>query len=210
VQGEDELELGRPAPPRPVEASNRGVVVAVAAAATVALVIGALSLLMIGQARQEAAAARQDANAALEALEREREEAASAAAAEAEAEAAAEEAAAAAAEQAAADRAAAEEEAELAAGDERQRRQEAVGTIEESIAELADEHVEEGLIDGPVVEVTCSPVAGGFLDDLTEVTTTFECFVARELLDDGRARGRYYNATMNWDTGSYTYGLGSP
>lgn len=87
-------------------------------------------------------------------------------AAELAAEAAADEAAAAEKESAAAEQAEAEErEAEEAAQRaELGRREEAISDIEDSIEEMAEGHVEEGLIDGPVLEVTCSPVAGGSLE----------------------------------------------
>jgi hypothetical protein len=188
------------------KASNRGVIIAVVIAVVILLIVGAAGMFMVNEARQEAAAAREDADAALAALETEREATdASSAAAEAEAEAAASDAAAAAAREEAA-------EATQAAADDRERRDRAlaVGGIEDSITELAEDHVADGFIDGPVLHVTCSPVAGGSFDNLTEVTTSFECFVANKELDDGRAQGVTYNATMNWDSDQYTYGLGAP
>ena len=36
----------------------------------------------------------------------------------------------------------------------------------------------------------------------------FQCFVADKKNGDGTMSGYYYHATMNWDTGSYTYGMG--
>jgi hypothetical protein len=194
------------APALPGKTSNRGLIITVVVALVALLGLGAVGLFMIDGARQEAASAREDANAALAALEREREESdAAVAAAEAAAEAIASEAA----ETAAAQEAA--EAAQSAADDrERQERASAVDDIEDSIAEMAEEHVVDGVIDGPVLAVDCSPVAGGSLDDLTDVTTSFACFVTTEELDDGRARGIGYNATMNWDSGRYTYNLGDP
>ena len=180
--------------------------IAAVGAVLVLLVIVAVVVFMINGARQDAAAAREDATAALAALEIEREEAdVAVAAAEAASEAIASEAAEAAAKEEAA-------EATQAAADdsERQYRASTVGGIEDSITEMAEEHVSDGRIDGPVLDVSCSPVAGGSLDNLTDVTTSFACFVTTEELDDGRARGIGYNATMNWDTGSYTYNIGDP
>lgn len=113
----------------------------------------------------------------------------------------------------AAARAEAEAEAEAkAAADEAERavRAATVVQIEESIVQMATKHVEEGLIDGPVLGVSCSPVAGGSLDDLSETTTVFECFMSRVDNGDGTSSGHYYNATMNWGDGSYTYGFGRP
>ncbi|WP_434080520.1 DUF2510 domain-containing protein [Sanguibacter sp. Z1732] len=129
---------------------------------------------------------------------------------------AAEEAAAAAEEEEEAAAAAAQAEAEERDAEEAgqqaelERREEAVPEIEDSIGDLAEEHIEEGLIDGPVLEVTCSPVGGGSLEDLAQQTTVFACFVANEELSGGRHSGYTYNATMNWSTGRFTYGIGEP
>lgn len=110
--------------------------------------------------------------------------------------------------------AAAEAEAAAAAATEaaaeRARRAGAVGDIEDSVATLAEKHAADGLFDGPILEVSCVPVDGGSTDDLTEKTTVFDCFAATEDNGDGTMRGRKYHATMNWNTGEYTYGYGSP
>ncbi|SNS94754.1 DUF2510 domain-containing protein [Rhodococcoides kyotonense] len=85
-----------------------------------------------------------------------------------------------------------------------------VSGIEGSVKTMAEEHVTKGIVDGPVISVTCSPVSGGSTDDLTETTTVFQCFAATEDIGDGRMRGYNYHATMNWSTGNYTYGFGAP
>lgn len=103
-----------------------------------------------------------------------------------------------------------EKAAERADDAERNLRAEMVPEIEASIKTMAAEHIADELIDGPILSVDCSPVGGGSTDDLTETTTVFECFVANEENADGTFRGYYYNATMNWNTGSYTYGYGQP
>ena len=91
---------------------------------------------------------------------------------------------------------------------ERAMRASAVEGIEASIKTMAEGHAAEGAIDGPIIDTSCSPVGGGSMDDLTESTTVFECFVANKDNGDGTLRGYTYNSTMNWSTGSYTYGLG--
>jgi hypothetical protein len=102
----------------------------------------------------------------------------------------------------------AEEALELAADEtERAYRAAAIPGIEASIAGMAQKHMDDGVITGPVLRVSCSPVAGGSMDDLSEATTVFECFMAQKDNDDGTSSGFYYSATMNWETGSYTYGL---
>lgn len=145
-----------------------------------------------------------------------REEAAAAAAAlvaeeEAAAQAAEEEAAA----QAAEEERIAREEAVAAAtarAEERERkeREATIEEVEDSISSMAEEHLDDGIIEGDVQDVTCSPVSGGSLDDLDQRTTVLECFAATEDNGDGTWSGYYYNSTVNWDTGVYTYGLGKP
>lgn len=93
---------------------------------------------------------------------------------------------------------------------DRSARRASVAEIETSVKKMAEGHVTDGVIDGPIIEVTCSPVGGGSTDDLTEQTTVFDCFVANEDNGDGTMSGYTYNATMNWSSGSFTYGLGSP
>ncbi|WP_225735841.1 DUF2510 domain-containing protein [Gulosibacter chungangensis] len=92
--------------------------------------------------------------------------------------------------------------------DEREFRREQVAFIESRIQSMAEEHAAEGYIDGPIIDVSCAPTNGGSTDDLTAKTTVFECFVANEDNGDGTMRGHYYNATMNWTDGTFTYGMG--
>lgn len=91
----------------------------------------------------------------------------------------------------------------------RKYRMEMIGDIEKSIETMAQSHAEEELIDGPVIDVFCDPIGGGSTDILTDQTTLFECFVATTENDDGSMSGYTYSATMNWNTGEYTYRIGS-
>ncbi|TDE95174.1 DUF2510 domain-containing protein [Occultella glacieicola] len=93
---------------------------------------------------------------------------------------------------------------------ERRDREAMVPQIEASIQTMAEEHVDDGFLEGPILSVTCSPVGGGSTDDLTQQTTVFDCFVANEDNGDGTFSGYSYNATMNWGTGQFTYGMGAP
>jgi type II secretory pathway pseudopilin PulG len=92
---------------------------------------------------------------------------------------------------------------------ERALRATTVTEIEDSVKQMAQTHADDGVIDGPILDSTCSPVSGGSTDDLTETTTVFECFVGTEDIGNGQMRGYTYNATMNWTSGQYTYALGS-
>jgi hypothetical protein len=108
------------------------------------------------------------------------------------------------------------EEAAAAAAQERrdeayrEARRASVSEIEASVKTMAEGHAGDGIIDGPIIDVSCSPVGGGSTDDLTEQTTVFECFAANKDNGDGTMSGYTYNSTMNWSTGSFTYSLGAP
>lgn len=106
--------------------------------------------------------------------------------------------------------AAAERAAEAEAEAERAVRAASIPDIEASVKKMAEDHAADGIIEGPVLDVTCSPVDGGSIDDLTDLTTVFECFAATVDNGDGTMTGFTYNATMNWSDGTYTYGLGAP
>ena len=93
---------------------------------------------------------------------------------------------------------------------ERQLRKETVPEIEKSVKKMAKGHAKDGVIDGPVVDVSCDPVAGGSVDDLSEKDYGISVFRCNKKNKDGTSDGYYYNATMNWKTGNYTYGLGKP
>lgn len=91
---------------------------------------------------------------------------------------------------------------------ERELRAASVTEIQNSVKSMAEGHVKDGLVDGPILRATCSPVGGGSTDDLSEKTTVFDCFVANKDNPDGTSTGYSYNATMNWDTGNFTYSIG--
>lgn len=89
-------------------------------------------------------------------------------------------------------------------------RKKQVEGIELAVGDMAKEDISKGLLEGKVLDVHCSPVLGGATEPLLQETTTFECFVATQDAGKGKLSGYYYNSTMNWDTGSYTYGFGQP
>jgi hypothetical protein len=125
--------------------------------------------------------------------------------------AAREDAAAQAAEEQEQERADAKQKAEAAADQaERESRAATVDDIEASIKKMANSHAKDGLIDRKPIGVSCSPLGGGSTDDLSELTTVFDCFVATKDNNDGTQSGYPYNATMNWSSGEYTYGFGNP
>lgn len=92
---------------------------------------------------------------------------------------------------------------------ERRLRGSAIKEMQKTITTDARDSVADGLLDGPILYTFCNPLGGGSVDDLTALTTTFDCLAVNEELDDGRASGYGYDATMNWDEGSYTWQLQS-
>lgn len=91
---------------------------------------------------------------------------------------------------------------------ERRYRENAILEMQKTITEDARDDVGEGFLDGPILYTTCNPLGGGSIDDLTALTTTFDCLAVNEEMEDGRASGYSYGATMNWDDRSYTWKLG--
>lgn len=80
-----------------------------------------------------------------------------------------------------------------------------VAEIVESVKGSAQKLIGEGYINGAIIDAYCNPVAGGSLEDLTETTTVFECFVATEENGDGTQNGYFWDVTKNWDSGRYTW-----
>ena len=157
------------------------------------LTVAIVALLLVGGAGAGVAAKVRNDRA--EAAAKEAAEAKAAAEAERKAE-----------EEAAADRAAeAKRAAEEAERDERER---LIKKMQNSITKDARGDARDGMLDGPIFYTSCDPLGGGSVDDLTALTTTFECIAVNEKLDDGGARGYVYSATMNWDEYSWSWRLG--
>ena len=91
---------------------------------------------------------------------------------------------------------------------ERTSRAATVTEIEASVKKMAEKDVADKILDGPIIAVKCSPIGAGSTNDLTQLTTVFECFAANKDNGDGTQSGYTFNANMNWSDGSYTYGLG--
>ena len=91
---------------------------------------------------------------------------------------------------------------------ERTSRAATVTEIEASVKKMAEKDVANKLLDGPIIAVTCSPIGAGSTNDLTQLTTMFECFAANKDNGDGTQSGYTFHANMNWSAGTYTYGLG--
>lgn len=117
----------------------------------------------------------------------------------------------------------AEAAAETAAEEQRQARVEAkqaaerlekatrhsiVRQMQASVTKDAKERVQDGVLEGPIFYTTCDPLGGGSTDDLTALTTTFECLAINKKNDDGTVEGWVFSATANWNEGSWSWHLG--
>lgn len=122
--------------------------------------------------------------------------------------------------EAAAEKKQAEEEAAEAADQERRVQQAAeraeraerksiITQMQASITKDAKKRVADGELEGPIFYTSCDPLGGGSVDDLTALTTTFECLAVNEKLGGGQVRGWVFSSTVNWDEGSWSWRLGS-
>jgi hypothetical protein len=113
------------------------------------------------------------------------------------------------AEDRAAEEAAEAAEAAAAAEDaERAVRAELIKEMQQSITKDAKEKVSEGILEGPIFYTSCDPLGGGNVDDLTALTTTFECLAVNEKLGGSQVRGWVFTSTVNWDEASWSWQLG--
>lgn len=92
----------------------------------------------------------------------------------------------------------------------RANRREAIAEVEVSIKTMASGHLQDGFIEGEdVISVTCVPITGNDIDNISQRTLTVDCFAATHDNGDGTMSGHYYNAHIDWDDhASYTYGPG--
>jgi len=91
---------------------------------------------------------------------------------------------------------------------ERQTRRLVVKELQKSITKDAREKVNDGLLDGPILNTQCTPVGGGSTDDLTAITGKFECLAVNKNNGDGTVSGYSFAATVDWKKFSYTWQLG--
>jgi hypothetical protein len=91
---------------------------------------------------------------------------------------------------------------------ERSVRHSVVRSLQRSITKDARKDVEDGLLDGPILRTTCTPVGGGNVDDLQAHTGNFSCLAVYKDNADGTSSGWAFSGTVNYDDGSYTWHLG--
>lgn len=90
---------------------------------------------------------------------------------------------------------------------ERKVRGSIIRQMQESITEDARERVAEGVLDGPILDTSCDPLGGGSVDDLTALTTTFDCIAVNEEIGGGRVSGYGFASTVDWNKYSWSWQL---
>jgi hypothetical protein len=91
---------------------------------------------------------------------------------------------------------------------ERALRMAEIKEVAASVKKTAQQDVNDGTLDGPIIDSSCQPLGGGSTDDLTQKTATLTCFAANKKNSDGSENGYNFSATINWDTGEYSWKLG--
>jgi hypothetical protein len=110
----------------------------------------------------------------------------------------------------AAAQAAAQQATEQANQEKRVLRAGILTALQGSITKDANGRVTSGVLDGPAITSTsCTPLGGGSTDNLTAHTGTFTCIAVNQTNSDGTQKGYSFTATVNYDSGSYTWQLGN-
>lgn len=92
---------------------------------------------------------------------------------------------------------------------ERAVRAEIVTELEASVKRDAEKDVQDGVLDGPILSVTCTSVGAGSADDLAANSGNFSCLAVTAHNSDGTDSGYGFTAVINWVEGSYSWHLGN-
>jgi hypothetical protein len=91
---------------------------------------------------------------------------------------------------------------------DRQLRRETVGGLEKAVTEDAQEAVNTGILEGPILRTECDPAPGETPMDLSVSTASYDCLAIYKEDTDGTYTGWTYTADVNFDTGRYSWSLG--
>ena len=92
---------------------------------------------------------------------------------------------------------------------ERTVRHQGIAELQRTITADARKDVANGVLTGPILSTSCTPLGGGSTDDLNAITTTFTCLAIQKINGDGTESGYNFSATMNWNSGEMTWRLGN-
>ncbi len=111
------------------------------------------------------------------------------------------------AEQAAAEQAQKQAQQQAAADKvERQLRELIVTELEDQVSKDAQDSVDQGILDGPVLRTECDPQGGAI--DIAAATQPFSCLAVTTENPGGTIEGYRYTASVNYTDYSYTWRLG--
>ncbi len=82
-------------------------------------------------------------------------------------------------------------------------------TLQQSITKDAQQQVNNGVLTGPILSTTCTPVSGGSSTNLSSSTGTYECIAANKINSDGTSSGYRFSGTIDFSAGTETWHLGS-
>lgn len=96
--------------------------------------------------------------------------------------------------------------AETARVNEQAWRESLVVSLEIAVREHARELVDDGWLEGPILEATCMPADGASRDDLSEHSGNFSCIAVTEK-DGDQVSGYGYTGSIGWADGTYSWSM---
>ena len=91
---------------------------------------------------------------------------------------------------------------------ERTVRRGTVKSLEKAITEDAQQSVNDGVLDGPILRTECDPAPGETPMDVSVETSVYDCLAIYKEDTDGTASGWTYTGNINFETGRYSWSLG--
>jgi type II secretory pathway pseudopilin PulG len=108
--------------------------------------------------------------------------------------------------QAAAAQAQQQQQAQQAA--ETTQRQTMETSLQNAITKDAQQSVDNGVLTGPILSTSCTPLSGGSSESLSSASGTYTCLAVNKLNPDGTSSGYHYSGTIDFTTGTSTWRLG--
>jgi hypothetical protein len=81
-------------------------------------------------------------------------------------------------------------------------------SLQQSITKDAQQQVNSGLLTGPILSTSCTPLSGGSSQNLASSSGTYDCIAINKINADGTSSGYRYSGTIDFSSGSATWHLG--
>lgn len=81
-------------------------------------------------------------------------------------------------------------------------------SLQQSITKDAQQQVNNGVLTGPILSTSCTPLSGGSSQNLSSSTGTYDCIAVNKINSDGTSSGYRYSATIDFSSGSASWHLG--